>query len=111
MNVDLSLRPFEKLPRWAKDHINHLERKIKSLESARAPHEGSKIIWGYQVDDTLPHGNIPTGSPVRFMINSLRYEHFDCRVDEEDNLIVSGNPSIIIQPEASNRMTVKLVRR
>ena len=109
VDTGVNMQDITKLPRWVQDTIRNLTQERDALLSSRAPHDGSMISWGYEVDNSVPHGNIPTGSVVTFHINKDLHTSIRCRMDEESRLHVSASHALGIEPRACNLIYCKSV--
>lgn len=102
---------ISKLPRWAQERIETLERNLKSAQQDRDEMRdgfpGSPVRvchYGLGVDQTLP----PMAS-IRFHVGP-NDEWIECR-HERDYVYVSAGAGIRVQPLASNTLTLHATDR
>lgn len=100
MNEDLS-----KLPKWARDRIDVLERDLafaqEQLDARDAP-EGTPITWSTLADHKW-HG-LHAYATVRFVAQGGWIE---CNVTHEGELAVRAEGLLVVQPRAGNMVILR----
>jgi hypothetical protein len=97
-----------KLPRWAREHIDSLDRKIADLEAGIAKRNGETGTGFVTVDHWRTPITLPDESRIRW-----RYDHHtwvDAR-DDDGTLQIMGSTQLIVYPHVTNVIRVRLAQR
>lgn len=96
-----------KLPRWAQQHIEILERDLaeaeKRIEAAQRGPEDTDTIARIHADHPL---HLPAGTTVRFQLGAGYGEYIDCRIEERRGgqkcLEIHGGEMLLLRPMSGN---------
>jgi hypothetical protein len=109
--------PFDEreknLPVWAQKQLVDMRRRVQFAEEAVDRARAEEDI--HSSDAILhPYGEIPkglgTGNTVRFKLGNLTWEFIDVRVSSGGVLQVMGGQGILIHPQASNVVSVRMAK-
>lgn len=107
----MSTDPFDRLPKWAQQHITNLERRVARLESAASVGpEDSDTFAAVTHELEKPLG---AGTRIRFDLPGGRQgtlrDHIDART-EDDTLVIVGSDTFQVLPSSSNLVRVRIGR-
>ena len=105
----------DKLPIWAQDYIYTLQRQAEQAEkraeeATKGPDDSNVFrVWGLREDDQ-PIGK---NTEIRFQMTDTYRDSISVRQDRQHpgSLIVMGDRSISIEPQATNYLRIKLLER
>ena len=96
---------IDKLPKWAKDHIDSLERENANLNrrlselTAEDPWSDSPVGWEYSINEEK-HSIKPHARVIFFRHD--RGRNIQAYIDTDGKLILSADSRLVIRPIASN---------
>ncbi len=111
--TEITSERLAKLPAWARDHVDGLERALKralgQVEELRAKYDGGEVRWGFPGEEVL----IPGDEPVRFG-HGLR--EGDCLIDVrwvhgKELRVSAESGSLLVQPQSSNVVRIRATSR
>lgn len=114
--VDEAAAKVYRLPRWAQEYVDHLERRAvaaeRELTIIKQAHPDSNVfrVWGLRSDDQPLDKN----AEIRFQIDehdwhdSISVRHVR---QEPGTLQIMGDRTIAIEPRSGNLIYVRLERR
>ena len=107
---------FEKLPKFAREKINSLQREcdrlreeIDTLTNSAVP---SKIRWGWKHSEHSAYGYLNDNETIFFNIGQNK-NNSDIRIrltDEGDGIQINGDRQVVLTFEAANSFKVKMGR-
>lgn len=98
-------RQYERLPAYARDHIEDLERKLlivrSALDEARNLKESKIVVNPYS---ETRKSFLPDDSSVRFLMgdNDITFRHAEDRVHGRHVDVIMGRGSLVFVPIVSN---------
>jgi hypothetical protein len=119
----MTVHDLDKLPKWARQHIENLDRKIKERDDRLAIDRGD--VTRVRVNDhsciSEPEFYLPEDSKVTFLLGEPGDPHYEYRngidvqiieSDEGDRAVqVRGAEAIDVLPQVSNSVIVKMRER
>lgn len=99
---------FAKLPKWAQAEVDRLTRDVAYWKrKATAGPEGSNtFIDAFPAEERTPLGDSPQ---IAFTFGDRWHDMFRVRLDERE-LYVSGGDGLLIQPQSSNVVRLRIGR-
>src|SRR5579872_5135556 len=97
---------FLKLPKWAQNHINVLERNLSALEEssttffANLPSH-TRLKWFPDVNQDT---SLPEHSRVEFDVGEMRVSVY---LNQDGELCIQGNEPFAVRPQSSNFIRIE----
>ena len=114
MKSTIDLERFAKLPKWAREHIRNLDRKIDdqkcTIGKLRAQQEfgcTGRVKRGYFDDET----KLPDRDTYYFQVTDDEYSTISVRIDDEGYLNINSLGRMLsVEPRASNAVHLRVRR-
>lgn len=103
-------RKRERLPKWAQDELDSLERSVKWWKALATlgPEDSDTFVWRYDPDGS---GNKPLGrgETIAFQFGDRWEQRFLVHLDGE-TLDVTGGNGMSVQPRSWNHVNLRIER-
>jgi hypothetical protein len=108
---------LERLPKWARDHINLLTMRLAEANDVLARQRGgqrSRVLVEPNGYNSAPEYYARDTATVRFMLGDDWTDHIDLHMIKDNNgkrgvLVRGGNTRLMVHPVSSNHVDIYLL--